>query len=114
MAPAETAFLPALEAAPFRDARVPLVSNTTARASSTATELRAALRPQITGSVRWQQSVETMLAMGVDTFVEIGPGRTLLGLVRRTAASQDARPRLLNLEDTQSLAKMVAALGARR
>jgi [acyl-carrier-protein] S-malonyltransferase len=110
MAPAQTQFLPALEAAPLRDSRLPVVSNTTARAATEADALRAALRTQIMGSVRWEQSVETMLALGVDTFVEVGPGRTLIGLVRRTAQKHDARPRLLNVEDSASLAKTVAAL----
>src|SRR5579884_2412209 len=104
------AFRPVLDAAPFRDARLPVVSNTTARASTSGEALRAARRDQITGSVRWQQSVETMLAAGVDTFVEVGPGRTLLGLVRRTAAKHGARPRLANVEDAVSLAKTLATV----
>jgi [acyl-carrier-protein] S-malonyltransferase len=110
MAPAEAAFLPILDAAAFQPARVPTVSNTTARASTDGEALRAALRPQITGSVRWQQSVETMLAAGVDTFVEIGPGRTLIGLVRRTAGKLGLQPRLLNVEDSASLARTRLAL----
>ena len=91
---------------------MPVVSNTTARPATAAADLRAALASQITGSVRWQESVEAMLALGVDTFVEVGPGRTLLGLTRRTAAKRDARPRLLNVEDNSSLAKTLAALGS--
>ncbi len=110
MAPGEEIFLPVLAAAPFRDARVPVVSNTTARASTDGEALRAALRDQITGSVRWQQSVEAMLADGVDTFVEVGPGRTLLGLVRRIAGKSGARLRLANVEDPASLAKTLAVL----
>lgn len=109
MAPGEPEFWPALAAAPFRDARVPVVSNTTARPATDAEVLRAALRSQMTGSVRWQQSVETLLALGVDTFVEVGPGRTLLGLIRRTVP-REARVRLLNVEDPPSLERTVAAL----
>jgi [acyl-carrier-protein] S-malonyltransferase len=56
--------------------------------------------------------VETMLADGVDTFVEVGPGRALLGLIRRTAGKSDVRPRLANVEDGASLAKTVATLRA--
>jgi [acyl-carrier-protein] S-malonyltransferase len=110
MEPAQERFLPALEAAPLRDARLPVVSNTTARPTTAAEELRAALRAQMMGGVRWEQSVEAMLALGVDTFVEVGPGRTLSGLVRRTAQKHDARPRLLNVEDGASLAKTLSAL----
>ena len=89
---------------------MPVVSNTTARPSTDGETLRAALRSQITGSVRWQQSVETMLADGVDTFVEVGPGRTLLGLVRRIAGKSGAQLRLANVEDGASLAKTLAVL----
>jgi [acyl-carrier-protein] S-malonyltransferase len=110
MEPAQAAFLPALAAAPIRDARLPVVSNTTAHPATAAEDLRAALRTQVMGGVRWEQSVVAMLALGVDTFVEIGPGRTLSGLVRRTAQQHDARPRLLNVEDGASLAKTLAAL----
>ena len=99
MEPAQALFSPALEAAPIRDARLPVVPNTTARPTTAAEELRAALRTQIVGGVRWEQSVEAMLALGADTFVEVGPGRTLNGVVRRTAQKHDARPRLLNVED---------------
>jgi [acyl-carrier-protein] S-malonyltransferase len=112
MAPGEASFLPVLEATSFRDARLPVVSNTTARASTRGEELRTAIHGQITGSVRWQQSVETMLADDVDTFVEVGPGRALLGLIRRTAGKSGARPRLANVEDGASLAKAVATLRA--
>ena len=112
MEPAQTQFLPALQAATLRDARLPVVSNTTALPATAAEALRAALRTQIMGGVRWEQSVEAMLTLDVDTFVEVGPGRTLIGLVRRTAQKHDLRPRLLNVEDTASLAKTLAALQA--
>lgn len=110
MEPAQALFLPVLERAPLRDARLPVVCNTTARPTTAAEELRAALRAQIVGGVRWEQSVDAMLAMDVDTFVEVGAGRTLGGLVRRTAQKHDARPRLLNVEDGASLATTLAAL----
>src|SRR5579883_2209988 len=92
---------------------VPGVSNTTARPATDALALRAALRNQIKGGVLWEQSVEAMLSAGVDTFVEVGPGRTLLGLIRRTAQKRDARPRLLNVEDAASLDKTIAVLRGR-
>jgi [acyl-carrier-protein] S-malonyltransferase len=110
MAPAQSQFLPALNSAVLRDARLPLVSNTTARPATAGEDLRAALRTQIMGGVLWEQSVDAMLALEVDTFVEVGPGRTLGGLVRRTAQKHDARPRILNVEDSASLAKTLAAL----
>jgi [acyl-carrier-protein] S-malonyltransferase len=112
MAPAEAIFLPVLDRTEFREPLLPVVSNTTGRVATTAAQALDALRPQITASVKWEQSVETMLDEGVDTFVEAGPGKTLIGLVRRVAAKREARPRLLNVEDGSSLAKSLAALRA--
>ena len=72
-----------IEAAPFREARVPVYSNTTARAATSATELKAALVPQMTGAVNWAQSIANMIADGAVQFVELGPGAVLTGLVKR-------------------------------
>jgi [acyl-carrier-protein] S-malonyltransferase len=107
---AQEAFLPALEATMFADARVSVVSNVTARASREGATLKAALRTQITGSVRWRESIETMLAAGVDTFVEVGPGKVLAGLAQRCAQGRDVK--VLNVEDAESLEKTLAELGA--
>jgi [acyl-carrier-protein] S-malonyltransferase len=109
MADGEAAFGPALEAAPFRDGRVPVVSNYTATPAQTADEVRAALRPQITGKVRWRESVDAMLALGADTFIEAGPGKVLSGLVGRCTRGR-AAVTVLNVEDPVSLEKTLAAL----
>ena len=109
MADGETAFGPALEAAPFRDGRVPVVSNYTATPAQTADEVRAALRPQITAKVRWRESVDAMLALGADTFIEAGPGKVLSGLVGRCTRGR-ATVTVLNVEDPASLEKTLAAL----
>jgi [acyl-carrier-protein] S-malonyltransferase len=109
MADGETAFGPALEAATFRDGRVPVISNFTATPAQTADEVRAALRPQITGKVRWRESVDAMLALGADTFIEAGPGKVLSGLVGRCTRGR-ATVTVLNVEDPASLEKTLAAL----
>lgn len=72
-----------IEAAPFQDARVPLYPNTTAKATTGAAELKAALVPQMTGAVLWSQSVVNMIQDGAVQFVELGPGTVLTGLVKR-------------------------------
>jgi [acyl-carrier-protein] S-malonyltransferase len=108
MAEGEAAFGPVLEGAPFRDGRVPVISNSTAAPARTAEDVKAALRPQITGKVRWRESVEAMLAFGVDTFVEAGPGKVLSGLVQRCTRGRAVT--ILNVEDPASLEKTVAAL----
>jgi [acyl-carrier-protein] S-malonyltransferase len=108
MADGQAAFAPILENAPFEDGRVPVVSNFTGGLSRTADEVRAALRPQITGRVRWRESIEAMLAFGVDTFIEAGPGKVLSGLVQRCTRGQTVK--ILNVEDPASLEKTLAAL----
>lgn len=78
-----------LEAAVARsnalDPAVPVVSNVTALPISSAAEVKAELPRQIVSPVRWHQSVATMSAAGVTTFVEFGPGKVLTGMVRRVA-----------------------------
>jgi [acyl-carrier-protein] S-malonyltransferase len=76
---------PALAAAAIRDASTPVVANVTAEALTRADELRRELEAQVTAPVRWIGSVQRMAAAGAQTFVEIGPGSVLAGLVRRIA-----------------------------
>ena len=109
MADGERTFAPTLDAAPFADGRIPLVSNFTATPSTDAVTLKAALRRQITGRVRWRGSIEAMLAAGADTFVEVGPGKVLSGIVQRCTKGRSVT--VLNVEDPASLEKIVAALG---
>jgi len=68
---------------PLSDARVPVVANVTGNTVQSAGEIRDALVRQVTGSVLWEDSVRRMAADGVTTFVEVGPGQVLSGLVRR-------------------------------
>lgn len=63
--------------------QIPYVTNVTAEYVTDISETKALLAKQVASSVRWQQSVENMIADGVDTFVEIGPGRTLAGFMRK-------------------------------
>ena len=70
--------------------------------------VRDLLARQVTSPVLWQGAVEKMSEMGVDTVVEIGPRRTLLGLIKRI----DRKMRLLNVEDPASLRKTAAYLNA--
>lgn len=63
--------------------KVPYVTNVTAEYVDDIAQTEELLIRQVSSSVRWQQSVEKMIAAGVDTFVEIGPGRTLNGFLRK-------------------------------
>jgi [acyl-carrier-protein] S-malonyltransferase len=73
----------ALNGADIRDLAVPVVANVTADVEKTAEEVRKNLADQITGSVRWVESVEKMVAGGVEVFVELGSGNVLAGLIKR-------------------------------
>lgn len=85
MAPAAAGMVRAAETAPIRDARIPVISNITATPLTLATDLRRELARQIESPVQWTRSVEYLVAQGVTTFVEIGAGQVLSGLVKRIA-----------------------------
>ena len=63
--------------------KIPYLTNVTGDYVKDISEVKELLETQVCASVRWQQSVEKMIANGVDTFVEIGPGRTLTGFLRK-------------------------------
>lgn len=72
-----------LDTVTFSPLAVPYVTNVTAKAVKDIAETKELLKEQVSASVRWQQSMEYMIAEGVDTFVEIGPGKTLTGFLRK-------------------------------
>lgn len=83
MAPAAEAMREALADAPMPDPVVLLVANVTAVPEGEGARIRDLLAAQVTGRVRWRESVEAMVDRGVDTVVEIGAGKVLTGLARR-------------------------------
>lgn len=91
-----------LETVQVNNFRIPYVTNVTADYVTDAGEVKELLARQVYSSVKWQQSVERMIADGVDTFVEIGPGRTLTGFLRKI--SRDVKG--LNVEKTEDLVKL--------
>ena len=91
----------------FKNPIVPVVSNVEAAPNSDGAQIKDLLLKQVTGSVRWVESVQAMEKAGVTKIVELGPGRVLCGLVKRIAKSIE----LLNVEDPASLEKTLAALG---
>lgn len=85
MAPAAEAMGEALEGAAVQAPAVPLVANVTAAKVTDPAQIRDLLVRQVTGSVRWRESVAAMVEMGCDRFVEIGAGKVLTGLMKRNA-----------------------------
>ncbi len=99
MKPAEEKLRPILDDAHFKDLWVALVSNVDASPIGTATAVRNALLRQVASPVRWVESVQRMVSMGVKRFVEVGPGNVLTGLIKRI----DANVELVNVSDVPSL-----------
>ena len=106
MAPAVQAFEPHLAAAPLRDPAIPVVANATAEPVTDAEQLRKLLARQLTGRVRWTESVRRMAALGVDTFIEVGPGTVLSGLIKRTVEGT----KVLAAGDAEGVAAVADAL----
>ena len=99
MKPAQDRLTADLEAIQFSDSEMPVVTNVDARAVTAAGELRDSLVRQVSQPVRWLESVEFLISQGVKTFVEIGPGKVLSGLVRQI----DRSVQCVNVEDEASL-----------
>ena len=86
MQPAADAMAEALAAAAMNAPVVPVIANVTAKPTSDVDEIRKLLVEQVTGTVRWRESVAQMVDLGVDQMVEIGAGKVLSGMVRRNPA----------------------------
>ena len=84
MAEAAEQFDAALEGVSFRDARMPVLSNSEPSATSSADVLKQRLKQQMTNGVRWRETMTAMTETGIDTLVEIGPGNVLSGLAKRS------------------------------
>jgi [acyl-carrier-protein] S-malonyltransferase len=82
----------------FKDPTTPIIGNTTAKPLTTAAAVKEELLNQLCNCVQWQRSVEYMVNQGVNTFIEIGPGRVLAGLIKRI----DRGVKILNIGDAES------------
>ncbi len=108
MEPAQERLGADLQKISFQDLQAPLVTNVDASVVRSGGEAREALIRQVTRPVRWLESVEFLTDHGVQSFVEIGPGKVLSGLVRQI----DRNLSCVNIEDEASLRATVEALGA--
>lgn len=102
--------VPRLEAVlgTFKNPVIPVVSNVEAQPNVEGARVKELLLRQVTGSVRWIESVQAMEKAGVTKMIELGPGRVLCGLVKRISKAVEC----LNVEDPASLDKTLAALGS--
>ncbi|HLJ67687.1 MAG TPA: ACP S-malonyltransferase [Chloroflexota bacterium] len=106
MAPLAADFAPFLEHVAIAEPGILVVANVTAGYERTAGEVRANLITQLDSPVRWTDSVRRLVADGFDTFVEVGPGKVLTGLMRQIAPEVTA----LNTDDPAGIEKVLAVL----
>ena len=106
MKPAQDRLAGDLRALKLQNPAVPVVSNVDAALVNNAESSRDALIQQVTGAVKWEQSMRLLIASGVQTFVEVGPGKVLCGLMRQIDRSKTC----LNVADETSLSKAVERL----
>ena len=107
MSPAAERLAALFEQTAFADLSVPLVTNVDARLTTCGAGARDALLRQVASPVRWSESIKLLLDEGVTTFIEVGPGKVLSGLVRQ----HSRQCQMLNVEDEQTLEATAAALG---
>ena len=105
--PAGEALLKEMESMSFSTLQVPYVANATAEIVTDSKKISTFFAKGIYSSVRWQQSIETMLENGVDTFVEIGPGKTLAGFMRKIAPKATVY-NVSSFEDVTALEKCLS------
>ena len=99
MRPAQDRLAFELQAITFSDLRIPVITNVDAKPVTTGDKARDALVGQVSQTVRWLESVEFLIAHGVQSFIEIGPGKVLSGLVHQIDRSVSC----VNVEDAASL-----------
>lgn len=92
-----------LEKVTISELQIPYVTNVTAEFVNDHQKIRSLLAKQISSPVKWQQSVEAMIAEGVDTFVEIGPGKTLAGFMRKI----NRNVKVYNVQTIEDIEKVV-------
>lgn len=106
MASAQTKLGSELAALELATPSIPVICNFAASAVSEAADIRSMLERQVTGSVRWTESIQTLVAMGHTHFIELGPGKVIAGLVGKIHSAATVH----SIEDLQSLETVVATL----
>jgi [acyl-carrier-protein] S-malonyltransferase len=108
MQPAQDRLEKDLQGIGLSNPEIPVISNIDAAPKTTGEGSRQALVRQVTGAVQWAKSMQTLIGLGVKTFVEVGPGKVLTGLMRQIDRSQTC----LNAEDDASVNKVVGHFAA--
>lgn len=96
----------------FNDPSIKIISNVTADFVNSKEDIRDLLTKQVKSSVRLSETIERMLSNGVDTFIEIGPGRVLSSFIREIAKDKEATVKIFNVEDMKSLEKTIKGVSS--
>lgn len=94
----------------FTKPEIKIISNVTADIIENKEEIKDILCNQIKSSVRWSESVDKMIDMGVDTFIEFGPGRVLSGFIKEISREKGLKLNIFNVEDMKSLKKTLEGI----
>ncbi|MGN0027171.1 MAG: ACP S-malonyltransferase, partial [Clostridium sp.] len=94
----------------FKKPEINIISNVTADIIENKEEIKEILCKQIKSSVRWAESVNKMIDMGVDTFIELGPGRVLSGFIKEIGREKGLKLNIFNVEDMKSLKKTLEGI----
>lgn len=105
MKPAAEKLKAALDAVTLKEATIPVIANVTAKPVTNPSEIEALLVEQLSAPVQFEKSIRELLAQGVDTFIECGPGKVLSGLVKKV----DRSVAIYNVSDEATLQKVVEA-----
>lgn len=106
MKPASAELKTVLDSLDMRDAKTPVIANVTAEPMEAASEIKEKLIEQLYSPVLWEDSVQKMIDLGVDTFIEIGPGKVLSGLIKKI----NRTVKTFAVSDQTSLDSVIAAL----
>ncbi len=109
MKPAADRMTKILDEIEISNATVPVIANVTAKEITSSAEIKSKLIEQIYSPVLWEDTIRQLLALGVDTFIEIGPGRVLSGLVRKI----DRKAKTFAISDSKSLQAVVNEIEGR-
>ena len=102
MEPARAGLVEAIESMDFHDPRVPIVANCTGAPLTAASDIKDELVTQVCGTVQWRDTIDYMVGSGVNSFIEIGPGRALSGMVKRI----HRRANISNVADLDSILEL--------
>lgn len=100
-----------LDKTEFKKPEVRIISNVTANFVENNEEIKELLYKQVKSSVRWSESIDKMLDMGVDTFIELGPGKVLSGFIKEISREKGLKVNIFNVEDIKSLNKTLEGIG---